>query len=58
MDINDLRSISTLLSFLCFMGIVVWAYGKNSRKGFDQAANLPFAEDDEPGASNKSVHPR
>jgi cytochrome c oxidase cbb3-type subunit 4 len=26
MDINDLRSIITVLAFLAFMGIVWWAY--------------------------------
>jgi len=46
MDINDLRSIVTVLAFLSFVGIVWWAYGKGARKGFDEAANLPFADDD------------
>lgn len=46
MDINDLRSITTLVSFATFIGIVWWAYGKGSKKGFEEAANLPFAEDE------------
>lgn len=46
MDINDLRSIVTVLAFMSFVGIVWWAYGKGVRKGFDEAANLPFADDD------------
>ncbi|AEV26016.1 MULTISPECIES: CcoQ/FixQ family Cbb3-type cytochrome c oxidase assembly chaperone [Azospira] len=46
MDINDLRSIVTVLAFMSFVGIVWWAYGKGARKGFDEAANLPFADDD------------
>ena len=46
MDINDLRSIMTVLSFAAFLGIVWWAYGKGSKHRFDDAANLPFAEDD------------
>ncbi|GBG00943.1 hypothetical protein AZSI13_02700 [Azospira sp. I13] len=46
MDINDLRSIVTVLAFFSFVGIVWWAYGKGARKGFDEAANLPFADDD------------
>ena len=51
MDINDLRSLTTVLGLLCFLGIVAWAYGKSSRKGFDEAANLPFADgDDDDGA--------
>ena len=37
MDINDLRSITTVAGLLCFLGIVAWAYGKSSKKGFDEA---------------------
>lgn len=59
MDINDLRSIITVAGLLCFLGIVGWAYGKSSRKGFDEAANLPFAEpDDHQGAASKTSPPR
>ncbi|MBW7900524.1 MAG: cbb3-type cytochrome c oxidase subunit 3 [Rhodocyclaceae bacterium] len=46
MDINDLRSIVTVLSFLIFIGIVWWAYGGKRKSRFEEAANLPFAEDD------------
>jgi cytochrome c oxidase cbb3-type subunit IV len=46
MDINVLRSIITVLSLLAFIGIVVWAYSKNRRQQFEEAANLPFADDD------------
>jgi cytochrome c oxidase cbb3-type subunit 4 len=46
MDINDLRSIVTVLSFAVFLGIVWWAYGKGSKQRFEEAANLPFAEDE------------
>lgn len=46
MDINDLRSIATVLAFLTFLGIVWWAYGNGARQSFEEAANLPFADDD------------
>ena len=47
MDINDLRSIVTVASFLTFLGIIVWAYGlKSNKKRFEEAANLPFAEEE------------
>jgi cytochrome c oxidase cbb3-type subunit 4 len=46
MDINLLRGIITALSFVTFIGIVVWAYSKNRRQQFEEAANLPFADDD------------
>lgn len=46
-SINDLRSAATVVSFLTFLGIVWWAYGlKSSRKRFEEAANLPFADVD------------
>ena len=45
MDINDLRSIVTVVSFATFLGIVWWAYGvKSNRQRFEEAANLPFAD--------------
>ncbi len=42
MDINDLRSIATVVSMLTFVGIVVWAYSRRNREAFDEAAALPF----------------
>ena len=58
MDINDLRSIVTVTGLLCFMLIVAWAYSKRSKKGFDEAANLPFAEQDDLDAPSRTSHPR
>ena len=43
MDVNDLRSATTLFMFLVFVGIVVWALAGKRRAGFDEAAQLPFA---------------
>lgn len=48
MDINDLRSILTVLAFVSFLGICAWAYSKSAKKGFDEAAQLPFSEDELP----------
>ena len=46
-DINDLRSAVTVVSFVTFLGIVWWAYGlKSSKKRFEEAANLPFSDID------------
>lgn len=45
MDINDLRSIFTIVSFLTFVGIVVWAWSKRNRADFDEAARLPLEDD-------------
>lgn len=52
MDINDLRSLVTVLSFLCFIGICVWAYSRPAKPAFEEAARLPFLEDDDPVLAN------
>lgn len=46
MDINDLRSLVTLFGLVCFLLIVAWAYSKSARRGFEEAAMLPFGDDD------------
>ena len=46
MELNDLRTLLTLLSFLVFAGIVFWAYSGRQKERFDEAANLPFIDDD------------
>lgn len=45
MDKALLNSIYTVLVFVIFIGIVFWAYSKKSKKGFDEAANLVFADE-------------
>ncbi len=62
MDIvNDLRSIVTVLAFATFIGIVFWAYSGRRRAAFDEAARLPFTEDEtlspspSPGAGEGSA---
>jgi len=47
MDINDLRTLWTVVSFAAFLGIVFWAYSGKRKAGFDEAARL--ALDDEAG---------
>ena len=45
MDINTLRSVTTLVSFAVFIGIVWWAWSRKRSADFDQAAQLPFDQD-------------
>ena len=47
MDINDLRGLSTLFMLVAFIGLVLWAYSSKRKKSFDDAANLPFADDED-----------
>ena len=42
MNIENLRIVVTVLSFACFGGLVVWAWSARNRRGFDEAARLPF----------------
>lgn len=44
-DINTLRSIATVASFITFIGIVWWAYSRRRSNDFSEAANLPFEQD-------------
>jgi cytochrome c oxidase cbb3-type subunit 4 len=46
MDINTLRGLSTLLLLVAFLGLVAWAYSSRRKSDFDEAANLPFADDE------------
>jgi cytochrome c oxidase cbb3-type subunit 4 len=47
MDLNDIRSLVTLLSFVLFLALVRWAWSARQRSGFDQAARLPFDGDEQ-----------
>lgn len=45
MDINALRAIATVLAFIAFIAVIVWViYNKDK---VDEAANIPFADDDD-----------
>jgi cytochrome c oxidase cbb3-type subunit 4 len=46
MDINDLRGISTAFLMITFIGMCFWAYNSKRKKSFDEAANLPFADEE------------
>lgn len=43
--LDDAGSVMTVISFATFMGIVGWTYLLHSRRDFDAAARLPFADD-------------
>lgn len=47
MDIDDLRSLMTVLAFVSFAGITAWAWSGARRERFDAAARLPFDEEAE-----------
>lgn len=46
-DINDLRGLATAFAMAAFIGVAIWAYSSKQKARFDEAANLPFADEDE-----------
>lgn len=46
MDINFLREAVTVLSFGAFIGVVVYALHPRNKQHFDEAAQLPFDEEE------------
>ncbi|MBU1331091.1 MAG: cbb3-type cytochrome c oxidase subunit 3 [Gammaproteobacteria bacterium] len=48
MDIGTIRGIGTAIVFIAFIGVVLWAYSSRRKDSFDEAANLPFADDPTP----------
>jgi cytochrome c oxidase cbb3-type subunit 4 len=53
MDIGTLRGIGTILVFVAFIGVVLWAYNSKRKSSFDEAANLPFADEPESDAAKR-----
>jgi cytochrome c oxidase cbb3-type subunit IV len=54
-DVNTARSVVTVVSFALFIGLMVWVYRGHRKAAFDEAAQVPFAADDEfPGDPSKS----
>jgi len=46
MDQGIVGSIFTVIVFVSFIGVVWWAFSSRNKKKFDEAANLPFADED------------
>jgi cytochrome c oxidase cbb3-type subunit 4 len=45
MDLNDLRSLLTVVLLAVFVATVAWAWSRGNRARFDEAARLPFEEE-------------
>lgn len=61
MDTGTFRGIITGVLMVAFIGIVVWAYSKRRKPDFDEAANLPFADEEDGaprGDRRASMHER
>jgi cytochrome c oxidase cbb3-type subunit IV len=44
-DMNTLRSVATVVSFITFIGILLWAYSRRNAADFEEASKLPFEQD-------------
>ena len=45
MDVNILREIATVASFVTFIGIWIWAWSRRNRDDFEEAGRIPFEQD-------------
>jgi cytochrome c oxidase cbb3-type subunit 4 len=54
--ISDARSIVTVICMLTFIGIVVWAYSARRQSDFDEAAMLPFADEEPINSKEQERH--
>ena len=52
----DVRSVVTLICMLTFIGIVVWAYSARRKSDFDEAALLPFADEETMNTKEQERH--
>ena len=50
-DLNSLRSIVTVVSLLLFIALMVWTWSRRRQSAFDEAAQLPFLDDDTPSST-------
>jgi cytochrome c oxidase cbb3-type subunit IV len=41
-----IQSVWTVVVLVLFVGIVIWAWSSKRKQEFDEAANIPFHEDD------------
>jgi cytochrome c oxidase cbb3-type subunit 4 len=44
-DITNLRIIATVLSFVCFIGIILWTLDRRKTRRFEEASRLPFLDE-------------
>ncbi len=53
--VSDARIVVTALCMLTFLGIIAWAYSARRKNDFEEAAMLPFADDE---MNTQSQEPR
>ena len=53
--ISAIGEVTTVLSFVVFIGVVWFAYGRGRAARFDAAAQAPFAVPDEIGSEGHRI---
>lgn len=56
LDVNTMRSLTTVVSFAAFLAIIAWAFSRKNRQSFDDAAALPFADESAARSSSGGIH--
>jgi cytochrome c oxidase cbb3-type subunit 4 len=46
-DLTLLQSVWTIVVMVAFIGIVLWAWSGKRKQRFEEAANIPFDEDEQ-----------
>ncbi|ANC05582.1 MULTISPECIES: CcoQ/FixQ family Cbb3-type cytochrome c oxidase assembly chaperone [Pseudomonas] len=54
MDIGMIRGLGTVVVLVAFVGLALWVFSPRRKKDFDEATQLPFADD--PEASRHVEH--
>lgn len=54
MDTGTLQGVGTILAMAAFIGICIWAWSSKNKASFDEAAQLPFADDQQEPKQDQS----
>lgn len=55
MSQGTFQGIATILAMMAFLGVCWWAFSSHKKKDFDEAAQLPFADDDAAQDENRDA---
>nr|WP_314875707.1 cbb3-type cytochrome c oxidase subunit 3 [uncultured Pseudomonas sp.] len=47
MDIGMIRGLGTVVVLVAFVGLALWVFSPRRKRDFDEATQLPFADDPE-----------
>ncbi|MDV9034142.1 cbb3-type cytochrome c oxidase subunit 3 [Pseudomonas sp. RAC1] len=47
MEIGTIRGLGTLVVLVAFVGLALWVFSPRRKRDFDEATQLPFADDPE-----------